>query len=71
MTVCFNEDLSGGKCQSNSMIQGASGRAEEGRSETSRGRQSREIRSRKNIKQKKSKRSSKILGMVKGIYGGT
>jgi len=57
-TTCFNEDTSGGKCQSNSMIQGASGKAEERRSKTSRDGQSREI------KQKKSKGSSKILGMI-------
>ena len=44
---------------------------EEERSKTNRGRQSREMESRKNIKQKESKGSSKILGTVEGIYSRT
>ena len=50
MTTCLNENLSSGKYQLNSMIQGVSRRAEEERSETSRDGQSRGIGSRKNIK---------------------
>ena len=50
------------------MIQKASRETEEGRSETNRDRWSKEMESRKNIKQKKSEGSSKILDTVEEVY---
>jgi len=50
------------------MIQGASRGIEEKSSETSRGGWSKGMRSRKNIKQKESERSSKILGIYLTLF---
>ena len=49
MTASFNENPSGSKCQSGSMIQKSSRRAKERRDETNRGGRSREVGSRENI----------------------
>ena len=68
-TVHFNENSSGYECQLSSTIQGTSRGTESRGGETSRSRRSQRVRGRKNIKQKKSKGSGKVLGTMKEIYG--
>ena len=53
------------------MIQGTSRETESRGSETSKSRGSRRVGGRKNIKQKKSKGSSKVSGEMEGVYGKT
>ena len=53
------------------MIQRTSRGTEKERSKTSRSGESQEVGSRKNIEQKKSKRTYKILGEIEGFYSGT
>jgi len=51
-----------------SAIQGISRRIESKGSETSKGRRSQKMEDRKNIKQKKSKRSSKVFSTIEEVY---
>ena len=58
MTANFNKNLPSCECQSSSIIQ-----------ETSRG--SQRVGGRKNIKQNKSKESSRVFGVIEEIYSRT
>ena len=71
MIVHFNKNLSGSKYQSDSIIQETSRKTKGKRGKTSRSRKSRRIGSQKNNKWKKSEKSSKVLGVMKGVYGRT
>jgi len=53
------------------MIQRTSRRTESRRGEASRSRESQRVGSRKNIKQKKSKGSSKVFGVIEEVYSRT
>ena len=71
MTANFDENSSSCEYQLSSKIQETSGGTEDRKSKTSRGGQSQRIKNRKNTKQKKNKRSCKILGVMKNIYSRT
>ena len=63
--------MPGYEYQSSGMIQRTSRRTESRRGEASRSRESQRVGSRKNIKQKKSKGSSKVFGVIEEVYSRT
>ena len=68
MIANFNENPSSYEYQLSSIIQETSRGTESGRGGTSRSKRSQRVESWKNIKQKKSKRSSEVFGIIEGCY---
>ena len=68
MIANFNKNPSSYEYQLSSIIQETSRGTESRRGETSRSKRSQRVGSWKNIKQKKSKRSSEVFGIIEGVY---
>ena len=70
MTANLNENPSSCECQSDSIIQGASGETEKRRRKTNRSGRNQRMGGGKNTKQKKNKKSGQVSSTMKGVYSG-